>query len=307
MSDYDGDREHAAGAGTDVERGLADLAEAVRIGPAPFEQLLTVGRRRLRRRRMALTGATLVTAAVLGGGVLIGASHLPTGHTQTVAAASGAGVALTPGSSPGTATTPTPGIRDPFTPVRTLVSQGTVGGKQWQAWAALWPAASREQSLQQARLIWQDEITGSPSLSEPTADYVRQYWQPDTDVVDLYVTLDGHRLNHDTLDTAPPPSAPPHPTDSLSGGMVGYTSDKSGEAHNALSASPVVMSQVGPDVAKVVVTWKDGSTSEPALAAVGDSPSRWFAVLRPAGASAQSVKAYGKDGTVLATDTSMLR
>ncbi|MFJ2778934.1 hypothetical protein [Kitasatospora sp. NPDC087315] len=298
---------HAGSAGdARIGAGLTELTAAVRIVPAPLAEIITGGRR-LRRRRNLLTGAAALTVTAVAAAVLVALPGLRPGGDGSVAPAAAPvlGGAL-PGSAPASPSASPGAARDPFQPVRTLVAEGTTDGKQWQAWAALWPLSTREQSFQQAQLIWQEQHAAGSDLSEPTPDYVARYWQPTTDIVDLYLVVDGARLPDDRLsDTPVPGTAEPlttGPDGSLTGWLLGGGSDKSGKP----KVLPVMMGAVRPDAAKVVVNWSNGTTSEPRLAPVGDSPLRWIAVAQPTGLHATSFKVFAADGRLLGTNKSWL-
>ncbi|GAA2133799.1 hypothetical protein GCM10009760_10330 [Kitasatospora kazusensis] len=290
----DGSEEVRAG------RILADLAAGVDLVPVPMERVVAGGRR-LRRRRTALTGAAaLVTAVVLGGGALAGAGHLPGSGPQTaVVAAAGGGS----GTSLMSSVASSSAARNAFEPVRVVVAQGTSEGKEWKAWAALWPAAQKSQAVKQARMVWQEQHAAGSDLPEPTDAFVLQYWQEHSDVVDLYLTVDGKRLARDFVETPPTPSGPavdPTGPDGLPAGAL------LGNKDAALGAVPVAMLMAGPDVAKVVVTWQDGSTSEPVLTTVGDSPVRWIAVAQKPHTKAEKFEVYNAQGKLLGTSTGWL-
>ncbi|MFJ4680186.1 hypothetical protein [Kitasatospora sp. NPDC088783] len=53
----------------------------------------------------------------------------------------------------------------------------------------------------------------------------------------------------------------------------------------------------GPDIAKVVVTWDDGTASEPPLVTVGDSPYRRTVVPEQGGKRAVSWQFFDRSGT----------
>ncbi|WP_405019890.1 hypothetical protein OHV05_26580 [Kitasatospora sp. NBC_00070] len=281
--------------------GLAGLVETVEIGPAPVAALAAGGRRRLRRRRAVLTGSVaLVTAAVVGGGLLIGPGLGPAGRPGLAAAA---GVAAGPSAVLSAGAVPL--ARNPLAPVRAVLAQGVVDGKEWKVWAALWPLATREQSLEQARMIWQEQHAAGSDLPEPTAAYVQQYWQSGSDVVNLYYTVDGTRLpyNGELTPTAPGPT-PPTPT-GPDGGLSGVLVGALGKGQNAGPVRVAALT-VGPDVAKTVVTWADGSTSEPSPVTLGDSLVRLIGVPERQGNKARSIAVYGSGGQLLGTNTSWL-
>ncbi|WP_457033351.1 hypothetical protein [Kitasatospora sp. P5_F3] len=278
--------------------GLAGLVDTVEIGPAPLAALTAGGRRRLRRRRAALTGAVaLVTVAVVGGGVLIGPGLRPADGTVQVTAAAGGTAAPSVSASPV--------ARDPFSPARVVVAQGVVDGKEWKTWAALWPLATKEQSFEQAKLIWQEQHAAGSDLPEPTAAYVQQYWQPSSDVVNLYYTVGGTRLPYNgDLTLAAPGGTPPGPT-GPDGGLTGVLAGALGKGQSAAPVRVAVLT-VGADVGKVVVTWADGSSYEPPLVAIGGSPIRLIGVAERPGTTAASFKVYGTGGQLLGTNTSWL-
>lgn len=283
-------------------RGLTELAEAADLRPAPYELLVTGGRRRLRRRRLSTAGAALVLlAAVVGGGTALGGIGRGTAGAPAVAAVLPAAAATGASASATAAATATPTAagRDPFTPVRVVVGKGAADGKEWKAWAALWPAGTKEQALRQAELMWAERHAAIPQLPEPVEADVLRSWRAGRDLVNLYLTVDGRRQVDDSVHDSAVPGAPsPLSTGrdaGLEGTLLGF---KGGEMH----ASPVLLAAVALDVARVVVTWDDGSTTEPVPVAVGDSPVRWFGVAKKAGGSAKSITLLGQDGSVLATD-----
>ncbi|MFD0277780.1 hypothetical protein ACFVHB_28260 [Kitasatospora sp. NPDC127111] len=285
-------------------RGLGELAESAEFGPAPYDRLIAGGRRRLRRRRLLTTGAVavLVAAAVGGGTALGGLGGGRAGGTAVAAGPAATGsvpaASTSAASAVATATAAVP-ARDPFTPVRVMVGHGTANGKEWQAWAALWPAADKEQAFRQAQLEWEDRHAAIPQLPPPTeADALRR-WKASVDHVNLYLTVDGKRQVSDTAHDTPAPSAPG--AGSLTGGvspqgaLLGF---KGGE----MGSSPVLVAGVRPDVVRAVATWADGSTTEGTSVAAGDSPVRWIAIAKKPGVEAEKITFYGADGAVLGTD-----
>jgi hypothetical protein len=195
--------------------------------------------------------------------------------------------------------------RDPLTPVRVLLAQGGDGGKEWRSYAELWPAAANaDQAVAQAELIWQERHAAIPQLPRETDTEVRGRWRPGLDLVELYTTLDGKRLVDDSVHTVPAPSGKPPVATTADKGLPGTLLALKGAELN----NPVLLASVNPDVARVVVGWTDGTTSEPVPVPVGDSPTRWFSVARKApGITSTTIKLYGADGGLLATDTDWLK
>ncbi|MBO1420021.1 hypothetical protein, partial [Streptomyces sp. FH025] len=182
---------------------------------------------------------------------------------------------------------------------------GTANGRTWQAWAALWPAApTKEDAHRQAQLMWEDRHAAIPQLPKPIDTEIDRGWRPDMDEVNLYLTLDGKRQVDDSVHQTGVLGAsddtPSGAFTSVGGTMLGF---KGGE----MGASPVVIQGVTPKVAKVVVTWETGGTTEAVPVTVGDSSTRWVAVAKKPGSDAKSFVFYGADGTVLGTDSGWFR
>ncbi|MFJ8626509.1 hypothetical protein ACIRD3_27240 [Kitasatospora sp. NPDC093550] len=69
----------------------------------------------------------------------------------------------------------------------------------------------------------------------------------------------------------------------------------------------MLIAGVRPEVAKVVVSWQTGGSTEAVPVAVADSPTHWFAIARKPGSDARTLTLYAADGTVLGTDDSWFR
>ncbi|MFE2410775.1 hypothetical protein ACFXDE_20775 [Kitasatospora sp. NPDC059408] len=285
------------GDGQDLWVGLelADAAAGAAVGPVPVDRIVAGGRR-IRRRRRAVVGAVALTAVVvLGGGAFAGLGGRTAGGT-TIGAAGGAPLsAPTPAATSGSTPSVSTAARDPLSPLRVVLAEGTANGKEWKVWAALWTLAPKEEAFRQAQAIAAERRAVDPEVPEPTEAYVRQYWQPHDDVVNLYFTVGGVRLPHDQVfTTRSATQAPPPGGEALTGTSLGHW----GKDDTAAPADVAVVS-VAPDVARVAVTWADGTTTEPPLVTVADSPIRWVAVPRKAGTRAETWRQFGRDGAEL--------
>ncbi|WP_224282884.1 hypothetical protein [Streptomyces sp. LS1784] len=271
-------------------RALGELAGSVDTGAVPYDRLVAGGRRRLRRRRLLTAGvAAVLVAGVAGGTAVLGERGRAAVSTVVVAAS-------TPASAPA-ATPSAPVARDPFTPTRVKVAEGTANGHTWQAWAALWPVApTKEDALKQARLIRAERYAANPEVKPVVPKDAESNWDPRIDEVNYYFTVDGKRQVDDSLHAV---SAP--------GGFPGAVGGASLGLHHDSGVPAVVIEGVQAEVAKVVVTWKTGGTTEAVPVAVGDSPFRYYALVAKPGTDAATVTYYKADGSVERTTDSWLR
>ncbi|MFE4975272.1 hypothetical protein ACFRAR_24600 [Kitasatospora sp. NPDC056651] len=272
--------------------GLSEAAAGARIGPAPVADIVAGGRRLRRRRRSVVGAAALAAVVALAGGAVAQLRPGPA-STQRIGPAQ---VGAVPSPTAASATSATPAVRDPLTPTRTLLNQGvTADGKQWQLWHALWPLAPKERAFEQATAVRAERSRYDANVAMVTEEYVRQYWQPDSDVVDVYFTVDGVRIGHDYEGTRPAPGkVDPLRRTEFGGGLIGR-SGKDG----IVPPVDLVLIELWPDVGRVAVTWEDGTTTEPQVVTVADSPIREMAVARPGTMRAKSWQFYDKDGNRL--------
>ncbi|MEV7770988.1 hypothetical protein [Kitasatospora sp. NPDC086791] len=289
-----------------VGLGLAEEAAGAKVGPAPVADIMAGGRRLRNRRRTVVGVVALASVVALSGGALAQLRPDPAATSASVAAASGAAsgggggtgaVGVGPAAAPNTAgpTTAASGVRDPFTPVRVRLGQGVANGKTWELWEALWPLAPKERAYEQALAVWQERAPFDSNIAKPTPAYVAQYWQPDSDVINTYFVVDGVRLGHDSEGVTPAPGKlDPRDATVFGGGLFGRSS-KDG----IVPPVDVMLIDIGPGVGRVVVTWADGSTTEPTPVTVGDSPTRHLVVARPGTMRAKSWQFYDKDGNRL--------
>ncbi|MBD0695363.1 hypothetical protein [Streptomyces sp. CBMA123] len=296
---------------------LGDLADSVEAGPVPYDRLLAGGQRRLRRRRLltAALGAALVVAVGGTGAVLGGSGH----RASSAVAPAASGVSPTASASPSGNATPVAGAatpvsaaasavagaasagptRDPFTPTRVKAGEGTVNGHTLEAWIALWPAApTADDGLKQDKLIWEERHAADPVLSSSDQPNPDARWDPHMDRSDVYLTVDGKRQPGDHVQSIPAPGGTEKdPSPAIISGEV------LNRVVGAVGIPDMVVVRVRPDVARVVVTWKNGGSVDAVPVAVGDSTSRWYAVVRKPGSSDNAATSYAADGSVLRTQT----
>ncbi|MET8627220.1 hypothetical protein ABZW30_26270 [Kitasatospora sp. NPDC004669] len=308
MSDED-----MAGAEAAASYGLSDVAESIEIGVVPYDRLMAGGRRRLRRRRLVTAGAAAALVVVVAGaGTAIGGYGRGAGGASVAAVSAAAATASgrpsasgNPSASGTPTATPTPmasaapsgTARDPFTPIRVKVSEGTVNGHALEAWVALWPAApTAGDGLKQGRLIWGERRAADANLSSNPEQSGNPVWEPHTDRVDVYLIADGKRQPGDFVETttAPGGTAKDDAAGVIKGVMLNRVVGEAGRPD-------MVVVPVGPEVAKVVVTWKTGGSVEAVPVAVGDSPVHWYAVVRKPGSTDNTATSYAADGSVLRT------
>ncbi|MFE7561733.1 hypothetical protein [Kitasatospora sp. NPDC057500] len=307
-ADTAGTADTAVEEGGEVALALAGLARTLEAGPAPYAAVLAGGRRRVVRRRASLSGAlALALVAALGGvaavnGGVGGGAGASTDGATAVVVSSAASAVLVPGAAP-VAQDP----RDPLDPVRTRVLAGTVDGRPWSVWAALWPAPGMERMHEQARLIWAEDASAGSTWPAPTKEYIDQYGRPDADRVVFYYVLDGTRLATPAQALLTPPGSAPGfvdaPDEPFSKVWLGRQS-KNGEADPLFHVPKAQAGLVRPDAARAEVRWSDGVTAEPGVLAFGDSGARWIAVAKR-GVPAE-LRLYAADGSLIASDETWL-
>ncbi|MFD7455523.1 hypothetical protein [Kitasatospora sp. NPDC059827] len=203
------------------------------------------------------------------------------------------------GAAPTASATPSPSrpARDPFSPLRVKINEGTVSGHALEAWIALWPAApTAADGLAQGRLIQQERRTVDPRLPDDPQGGGIQPWTPNTDRAEVYLTVDGKRQPGDFVDPVPGPggTAQDDPGAVIGGRGLNRVVDTGGSPQ-------MVVVKVRPEVERVVVRWESGMVIEAEPVAVGDSPVRWYAVIRIPGSGNNTVVSYAADGSVLRT------
>ncbi|MFF7991479.1 hypothetical protein ACFZDG_17005 [Kitasatospora xanthocidica] len=283
--------------------GLAEAADGAWIGPAPVADILAGGRRLRHRRRTVVGAVALASVVALTGGALAQLRPDPAARAASVAPAAAGAAAGTATGAPAARPEPAatvgaivPGVRDPFSPIRVRLGRGVVDGRTWELWQALWPAAPKERAYEQALAVWQERAPYDPAVTRPTEDFVLHYYDPDSDVTNTYVTVDGVRLSHDSEGITPSPGKlDPRMADVFGGGLVGHR----GKDDVPVIPLDLVHLSIGPDVGRVLVTWEDGTTTEPEPVTVGDSPTRHLVVARPGTMRAKSWQFFDKNGRKL--------
>ncbi|MFF3067437.1 hypothetical protein [Kitasatospora sp. NPDC057936] len=285
---------------------LGDLAGSIEADAVPYDRLVAGGRRRLRCRRL-LAGAAAAAAVVAVAGVASAfGGHGPGTGGAAVAAAPSRAAA--PSASPASSGTPSaPGspagaARDPFTPIRVKIGEGSANGHTWQAWVAEWPGPATEQdALRQIETMRKERTAADPDPRSLLPQDAAGNWAPHNDLANLYYTVDGKRQPDDSVHVVNEPGGP------YKGGVAGVSTSLGLKDAAESGLPPVVAGGVGPEVAKVVITWATGGSTEAVPVAAGDSTLRWFGLMAKPGSGVKTFTTYAADGSVLRTTDHWLR
>ncbi|MEU8514475.1 hypothetical protein AB0C76_23200 [Kitasatospora sp. NPDC048722] len=293
-------------------RALSDLAGSIEAGAVPYDRLVGRGRRRLRRRRLlTVAAAGAVAVAVAGAASAFGGYGAGTGGAAVVAAPTVAAAPSTPpaaSGAPSAASGPSPSggpsgaARDPFTPIRVKIGEGSLNGRTWQAWVAEWPSPTTERdALRQAETIRAERGGVGPDARSLLPRNSAGKWLPDYDLANLYYTVDGKRQAEDVVQSVRAPGGP-------SGGGLGGAAASLGLKDTAKSGlPPVLVGSAAPDVAKIVITWETGGSTEVVPVTAADSTMRWYGLMAKPGSGVRNYTDYAADGSVLRSSDHWLR
>ncbi|MER6145371.1 hypothetical protein ABT174_36005 [Streptomyces sparsogenes] len=246
--EYAGDSDREGGETADR---LGAIADEVTIGPAPYPDVVRAGRRRRARRRAGAT-ALAVTAVLVAGGVGLGQfGEFGRGGTESAAAA--------PASS----------APAPLNPLTTVVAKGSAHGKRWQVSVTVYgPARTKEEARRQYDLAMR-RGDAYPILNDKREGKYPKTLRIGVTWFSTRVT-EGKGKSRTMADWVSPK---PGKGETLLGGSY---------QHQGAEAAPVGMAWLAPDVERVVIHWKGGSTDEPKLLRVRGTDVRWIVSERPA-------------------------
>ncbi|MFB7242601.1 hypothetical protein ACFCYX_09045 [Streptomyces populi] len=268
--------DHGMAADADIALLLAQAADEVEIGTAPYQAVLRGGRRRKARRWAMAAAAALVIA----------------GSTGTLALAGGTGG---DGGQVAPAVTgpPTAERRHVYEPRMTTVAGARDNGKDWYVTVVVWGAPRNEAEAQYQR-SQMGEYGLTPTGTEVASDLIGKSW--------IFVRL--------VVGDEPPTTVQDGPVDKSDADgstdiEVASRPLETGRPGAAGKAGRLVIGKVDPTVRAVTCTWDDGTSVpvpmagegagfgldlKPAIRRVAGSPANWFVCLAPEGRSYKSVR-----------------
>lgn len=254
---------------TDIGFLLADAADEVEIGIAPYDAVLRGGRRRRARRWAVATATALV---LVGSAGTLAVAGLPGGNGNR-----GAQVATE---------APEPPVQNVYTPERTMLATGTDGTHQWWVTLDVWPAP---RDAGEAQTQWEamgaygtTPVDKASDLIGKSAYFVsRTYGDGETAVTMFDVFNENSPDSGKDLQSA---AIPLDPADS--------------------GPKRLVIGEVAPTARQVTCTWKNGMTTNlhttpesdtvdtdiPAIRPAAKSPVNWFVCVAPEGTEYKSVE-----------------
>ncbi|KUM81002.1 hypothetical protein [Streptomyces curacoi] len=236
---------------TDITLLLADAADEVEIGTAPYDAVLRGGRRR-KARRWAMATATALL--LVGSAGTLAVAGLPGGDGNKSVA-----VATQP---------PTSGERHVYEPQQTELSRGTDRGKDWRVVISVWgPPRDRAEARGQLAAMAEygidagarPELSGVVGKTSYFVSLSAGSSRPRVlifDTVEKWDEMTGRDIVYGAL--SPSEDSGPGP-DSLAVGRVARTAQQ------------------------VKCTWSDGTTSVDLPKEAAGSPLKWFVCVGPEG------------------------
>jgi hypothetical protein len=268
---------HDMATDTDIAFLLAEAADEVEIGTAPYQAVLRGGRRRKARRWAMAATAALVIAGSTGTLALAG---MPSGSGGRVEPA------VTAPSQTGN-----PGLFGH----RTVLASGTDKGKPWKVFVDMW-AAPRDGVEAQGQLSAMTENAEVPSGVSKASDLIGKTWYfvharvgDQTSMVMTGQFEKGDYLSGAEFET----------------GAIRMPSSESAQPG---ASNRLVIGDVAPTARHVTCTWNDGTRTEvprapegagfgpdfkPYIRPVKGSQPNWFVCVVPEGKSYKSVKVTG--------------
>ncbi|MBK3581793.1 hypothetical protein JHN63_50215 [Streptomyces sp. MBT65] len=262
----------------DIALLLADAADEVEIGIAPYQAVIRGGRRRRARRWALATATALVIAGTSGTLALAGLRD-------------GSGVEVSPAVTQGSTAPATPQERHVYAPQQTLLGTGSVGGKEWRITVDEWGAPHDEG---EARIQFQAMRTYGEvpvEVSKPSQ----------------LVGKSSFFTRRSIGDGAP--AALTENTIGANDAMRGTDLESAALSLDPKHTMPqrLVIGQVARTAQEVTCTWKDGSSTvvhrvpagadvnsdESAIRTVAGSSTNWFVCVGPEGTTFESVKVTG--------------
>ncbi|MCT9079296.1 hypothetical protein [Streptomyces fulvoviolaceus] len=255
---------------SDISLLLADAADEVEIGIAPYQAVIRGGRRR-RARRWAVAAATALVLA--GSSATLAVAGLPGGDGGRVAPA-----ATQPSQTP---------KADVSAPQRTTLATGTDQGTKWQVTLDVWspPGNEAEAEAQMSAMALYGE---NPPDADKASDLIGK--------ITYFVHRTYGEKSSPVMENTVPKSDTLSGTDLMSGALpLKPGGDK---------AERLLIGYVAKTAQRVTCTWKDGtatqverepsnttvSTDEPAIRSADGSPYDWFVCVAPKGTAYKSAE-----------------
>ncbi|WP_405971796.1 hypothetical protein OG496_19550 [Streptomyces sp. NBC_00988] len=259
----------------DIALLLADAADEVEIGIAPYQAVIRGGRRRRARRWALATAAALV---IVGGSGTLALAGLRDGN----------GVEVSPAVKQQSTEPLTPEERNVYEPQGTVIGIGDIGGKEWQITVDVW-GAPRTEGEAWAQLQRMKAFGEVPVDASKSSQLVGKY-----SFFARRTIGDGKEsvLTENSVDTK----------DRMAGTDLESVALSLDPKHT--TPQRLVIGQVAKTAQEVTCSWKDGSSTvarrvaegadvnsdESAIRPVAGSPSDWFVCVGPEGTTFDSVK-----------------
>ncbi|MFD5637647.1 hypothetical protein ACFWJM_26360 [Streptomyces sp. NPDC127077] len=246
---------HDMATDADIAFLLAQAADEVEIGMAPYQAVLRGGRRRRARRWATAAAVALVVAGSAGSLALAGGTGTDHGGGRVEPAVTGPS---------------TPEKRHVYEPQATTVARGFEHGKEWSVEVIVWGAPRNEREAQYQRSMM-GEYALTPTGTEVASDLIGKGW--------VFVRLHAEDSGPTTVLNGAVEKG-----DSLSGTDVeaALVPLRTGRAGTAGASRLLVIGKVATTAQEVTYTWNDGTTIKAGKAAPGtDLGSSYEDLIRP--------------------------
>ncbi len=269
------DLTHSTPLERDIALLLADAADDVTVGIAPYQAVLRGGRRR-RTRRWAVAAATAVVIAGTTG-------------TLALATVSGDGRAHVVPAAPVPTERATPDTPTTTEPSRTTLAQGRDRGRAWRMTIEVWAAPKTEKAAER-QLAAMGLFGDAPTGVEDASDLVGKSWHF------VHLALGGKQKGAMIDGESDTPSGKDLQVISTPFGIENPPED---------DPERLAVGQVAPTAQEVRVTWTDGTfvdirrqvdgdgkadPGEPRIVEVKGAEASWFVALAPEGVGFRSAE-----------------